>query len=115
MSFEIDICDNHPEQSVDVTALKTAVQHALRTEEVQAAVLSVTIVDNAKIHELNRDHLAHDYPTDVISFQLDWSAPHADAPAIEPVGRSRGAAIEGEIVVSQETAAYLVETECRFR
>lgn len=104
MSFEIDICDNHPEQSVDVTALETAVQHALRMEEVQAAILSVTIVNDATIHTLNRDHLAHDYPTDVISFQLEWSSPDADAPPIEPAGRSRGAAIEGEIVVSLDYA-----------
>ncbi|HVY60053.1 MAG TPA: rRNA maturation RNase YbeY, partial [Planctomycetota bacterium] len=31
---------------------------------------SVAIVDDPTIHALNREHLAHDYPTDVISFGL---------------------------------------------
>ncbi|MCR9199147.1 MAG: rRNA maturation RNase YbeY [Planctomycetaceae bacterium] len=104
MSFEIDICDNHPEQSVDVTALKGAVEHALSVEEVRTAVLSVTIVDDATIHQLNRDHLAHDYPTDVISFQLEWSALESDEPPLQATGRSRGASIEGEIVASLDYA-----------
>lgn len=104
MSFEIDICDNHPEQSVDVTALQSAVEHALRMEEVQAAILSVTIVDDATIHQLNRDHLDHDYPTDVISFQLDWSSPEHSEPPQTPTGRSAGSAIEGEIITSLDYA-----------
>ena len=104
MSFEIDICDNHPEQSVDVTALRAAVEHALRVEEVRAAILSITVVDDPTIHTLNRDHLDHDYPTDVISFQLDWSAADRDQPSLTDTRRSAGAAIEGEIVTSLDYA-----------
>lgn len=110
MSFEIDISDNHSDQSVDVPALLSAVEHALKMEEVDSAVLSVTIVDDPTIHELNRDHLQHDYPTDVISFQLDWSHDELDAPPMTPRRRSAGAAVEGEIVTSLDYARQFAPT-----
>ncbi len=51
--------------------------------------VSVAIVDDATIHQLNRSYLQHDYPTDVLSFPL-----HREANRLE-----------GEIIVSADTAA----------
>jgi len=53
--------------------------------------LSVAVIDDASIHEINREFLEHDWPTDVIAFPL------SDA--------------EGEVVVSAERAL----TEARER
>jgi probable rRNA maturation factor len=72
MSYEIDISNRQQTVPVDFEALRAAVQRGLKTEQVRSAVLSISLVDNATIHVLNRDHLQHDYPTDVISFQLDF-------------------------------------------
>lgn len=72
MAFEIDISNRQQVLSVDCDVLQAALERTLELEHVASAVLSVSIVDNAAIHVLNRDHLAHDYPTDVISFQLDF-------------------------------------------
>jgi probable rRNA maturation factor len=71
--FEIDISNQQDRIPVDTERLQQAVLVALKLEAVQSAVLSISIVDNATIHEINREHLQHDYPTDVISFQLDFS------------------------------------------
>ncbi|MCD0459627.1 rRNA maturation RNase YbeY [Roseiconus lacunae] len=60
--------------------------------------LGVRVTDDATIHIINREHLNHDYPTDVISFPYSDDAPH----------------LEGELVVSIETAnenALQYETE----
>lgn len=72
MSYEIDISNRQQVVPVDLEALRAAVQSALEIEQVRSAVLSISLVDNATIHTMNRDHLQHDYPTDVISFQLDF-------------------------------------------
>lgn len=52
---------------------------------------SISIVDDPTIHELNRTHLDHDWPTDVISFVFE---PHPTR-------------IDGEIIASADTARKL--------
>lgn len=71
-AFEIDISDRQSALVFDGNSLRDAVLRALALEHVASAVLSISIVDNAAIHVINRDHLQHDFPTDVISFQLDF-------------------------------------------
>lgn len=71
-TFEIDISNRQSALPVDENSLHAAVLKALAIEQVSSAVLSISIVDNSAIHVINRDHLQHDYPTDVISFQLDF-------------------------------------------
>lgn len=51
--------------------------------------VSITVVDDAEIHRVNRDFLRHDEPTDVIAFDL---ADGVDA------------SVAGEVVVSAECA-----------
>ncbi|CAN5859860.1 rRNA maturation RNase YbeY [soil metagenome] len=54
-----------------------AVESVLRAERTRDANLSITFVTDRRIARLNREHLAHDGPTDVISFGF---APAAGAP-----------------------------------
>ena len=84
-------------------------------------MISVSIVDNAAIHAINREHLQHDYPTDVISFQLDFAIPGdgddfeddddstVEHQSVEPRSelRAQGAMIEGEIIASAQMAVDL--------
>ena len=102
---EIDIHVAWTDQPIDVDNLRAALQHALAEEQVGSAILSVTIVDNESIHAVNQDHLQHDFPTDVISFALEWTHPEHTEPGSGAVDRSVGAAIEGEILVGGEYAA----------
>lgn len=107
---EIDISLEWHDQPVDVEQLRAALEHALEIEQVSSAILSVTIVDNKSIHSINRDHLQHDFPTDVISFGLEWLHPKKEAPDSQPTHRAAGASIEGEIVVGGEYAAEAAES-----
>lgn len=72
---------------------ETARRHALS----EAAEVSLTLVDDEQIHELNRDYRGVDRPTDVISFALE----EGDEPAI--IG-GPAEMLLGEIVISMETA-----------
>jgi probable rRNA maturation factor len=54
-------------------------------------VVTVVVVDDPTIHDLNRRHLDHDYPTDVLSFAIE----------------QRDGYIEGDIVASADTAARM--------
>lgn len=68
--------------------LREIVARTLELEGVREAAIGVALVDDEYIQQLNRRHLGHDCPTDVISFPYNNSE----------------AAIEGDIVVSVETA-----------
>ena len=57
------------------------------------ALLSVLIVDDAAIQEINRDYLHKDQPTNVISFAMQ----EGDGAGIQPQ-------LLGDVVISAETA-----------
>jgi probable rRNA maturation factor len=86
--YQIDVTNRQESLPVDPAALRQAVAAVLEGERVAQAEISLAIVSDREIHELNRRFLDHDEPTDVLSFPLE----HAP-------GR-----FEGEIVVSAETA-----------
>ncbi|HSG47691.1 MAG TPA: rRNA maturation RNase YbeY [Longimicrobiales bacterium] len=50
--------------------LEAAVRAVLSRHDVHDGEISVALLDDGDIRALNRDHLGHDYPTDVLSFAL---------------------------------------------
>lgn len=50
--------------------LRRAVETALQDHGADAAEISVTLLDDVAIQALNREHLDHDWVTDVVSFAL---------------------------------------------
>jgi probable rRNA maturation factor len=82
----------HNQQSrhpVDRERLAEGVRRVLAGEGIGAATVSLAVVDDATMHQLNRQFLNHDYPTDVLTF---------------PLGEEEGA-LDGEIVISADYAA----------
>ena len=88
--------------TADEADLRSLTLYTLAAEGVAEPVaLTVVLVDDPTIHELNRQYLAHDEPTDVITFVLDEKK--TDAPFILP---GEGAFRQlGEIYISCERAA----------
>ncbi len=72
-----------PEKTLVETVRCVLLDHMVKRGEV-----SLAIIDDATMQRLNRTHLQHDYPTDVLSFLL-----HRDQDMLE-----------GEVIVSAETA-----------
>ena len=86
--LKIEIANEQDSLSVDAERLRQAALAVLRDAGVEASELSIAVVDDPTIHDLNRRFLEHDYPTDVLSFLLERD----------------GSRLEGEIVVSADTA-----------
>ncbi len=55
---------------VDPAAVRVAATRALEARRVADAEVSVTFLDDDAIRALNREHLGHDRPTDVLAFAL---------------------------------------------
>lgn len=75
--------------SVSRARLAAAVAAVLRAERAGPALVSVTLVTRRRIAAMNRRHLGHAGPTDVISFAFN-----------DPAG-----AVIGDVYVSPEVAA----------
>ncbi len=84
----VEITNEQDCLSLDVERLRQAAMEILAAEFSGQATISLAVVDDPTIHRLNREYLAHDYPTDVLSF---------------PFGRDEQT-LDGEVVVSAETA-----------
>lgn len=59
---------------IDTTLLEAAVRHTWRAEGRGSGEVSVTLLDDDAIAELNRTYLGRDGPTDVIAFTLSEGA-----------------------------------------
>jgi probable rRNA maturation factor len=87
--IEVEISNTQCHVQVDPVTVDQLVRVVMAAEDRPRGSISIALVDNATIHAINRAHLGHDWPTDVISFPLNGP----DAPVLA-----------GELVVSAEMA-----------
>lgn len=93
--IQIAITNEQSVLNVDEDRLCLAVRTVLEDAGRSVAQISVAVVDDPTIHQLNRKYLNHDYATDVLSFVLE------EGTHDEP--------FEGEVIASAETAVAAAE------
>ena len=87
--IRVEIANEQKHVKVDRRRLKAAVRGVLEYEGFERGEISLAVVDDARIAELHGAYLDDPTPTDVLSFPLETT----------------GGFLEGEIVVSAQTAA----------
>lgn len=102
--YEVEIDDSQKVLKVDPRRLVDVVRSVLAAEKCVSASISLAIVDNEMIHELNVRYLQHDFPTDVLSFLLEEELDPDSLPIPKGSPRGCGKRIEGEIILSAEMA-----------
>jgi len=85
--YNVVIINDSTHTRIPKAKITQAVIHTLQGESVEAADICIILLNDDKIHEMNREFLQHDYPTDVITFPLEQTP------------------LEGEIYISIDTAA----------
>lgn len=85
MKIDVQVDDEAPASADEI---RRAIEHTLASEAADLHV-SVAVVDDPTIHRVNREHLAHDYPTDVLSFDL----------------RGDDEGVDAELIISHDTAS----------
>lgn len=84
-------------RDVDSRALVASAKRLLGAVGESGASLSLTLVGDAEMRAINRDHRGKDRSTDVLSFSLD-----GESPAPDPGNDSER--LLGDVVISVETA-----------
>ena len=87
--IQIELTNQQDQHPVDAERLVAAVRGVFQGEGLKRAEISIAVVDDTTIHQLNVQYLNHDYPTDVLSFVLQREEDYVD----------------GELIVSADTAA----------
>lgn len=91
--MDIQIDNRQNQFPLDETNLRKAAQAILNDLEYPEAELSIVLVDDTEIHDLNRQYLNHDRPTNVISFPMQ----EGEFTEINPN-------LLGDVVISVDTA-----------
>jgi probable rRNA maturation factor len=91
--IDVLVAQEQDRHAVDEQRLIAAAREVVQSGGYREGEISIAVVDDPQMHELNRRHLNHDYPTDVLSFVFE-----ADD------GR-----LEGEIIVSADYASREAE------
>lgn len=68
MSLDVSVSTNGVRSAIAQSAIVDASRATLRAENITNALVSITLLDRAGIARMNRTHLGHSGPTDVISF-----------------------------------------------
>ena len=99
--------ESESDQTFPTDLLECAARAVLDLSGIPDADLSIVLVDDARIQTLNRDFLAHDAPTDVLSFPADETDPETGRRYLgdvvislaraEEQARERGHAAEAEM------------------
>jgi probable rRNA maturation factor len=95
MALTIEIADQQSTHTLDFKRLIAAARQVLKEAGIRSGEISIAVVTDQRMQELNFQYLAHDFPTDVLRFVLDLDA---------PAGR-----LDGQIIVSAEYAAREAE------
>jgi probable rRNA maturation factor len=93
--MRISIASPQETVPIDRARLRQVARAVLEGEGVTEAEISLAVVDNPTIHQLNNRYLKHDEPTDVLSFPLS-----------EPGARK----LAGELVIGAEVAKEQAES-----
>lgn len=91
MDFEIS---NLTEEKVPLDLMEKVIKKTEEKLDIEDSIVSITIIDNERIHEINRDYRGIDRPTDVISFAF----------MDEDINPENGLTNLGEIYISIEKA-----------
>jgi probable rRNA maturation factor len=80
MSLVVHVAADGVRPALSAARIGELARSVLRAERVRDAMLSIALVSPRAMAALNREHLGHDGPTDVISF--GFARPHDGAPVV---------------------------------
>ena len=105
--YRIDVADQQS-HAINHQRIVEAICLILEDHHYQQAQISVALVDDETIHQLNRQYLQHDYPTDVLSFLLDSGDDYLEGEIIVSTDTAQGFACQLQISLEQELLLYII-------
>lgn len=96
-------CVKLPKRTIERAVAQIASDYGWEDGEI-----SIAIVDDAEIHQVNLEYLNHDYPTDVISFDTTESESFLEGDLIASAQTAHRIATENQWPAPQELLLYII-------
>ena len=93
--FLLEILNEQDELDVDLEKVREVCERILADHEITSGKINVVLVDSDTMRQFNKDFLQHDYPTDSISFPVEY--------------RQNEGYLEGEVLACAEIAQERAE------
>ncbi len=106
--IDLEIEYHTPSSIDDSPRYHQAAEWILNHFKLKSLTASISIVDDPTIHRLNREHLDHDWPTDVISFVFDIDDGHIDGEIIASIDTAARLAQKANWPISDELLLYII-------
>jgi probable rRNA maturation factor len=88
--LHVEVASELPRSPLALGTIRRLAEHVLRAERIPQAHVSIALVHRRRIARLNREHVGHDGPTDIVTLE------HARSVA--------GAPVVGEVYIAPEMA-----------
>ena len=105
--LQVEVANRQTEHTVDEDRLVTAVRTVLEGEQFRTGEISIAVVNDDEMRQLNRQYLQHDYATDVLSFVLDADDKKIDGQLIVSVDTAARSAIDFGWSAAEELLLYV--------
>ncbi len=96
-------CVKLPKRTIEQAVAQIASDYGWEDGEI-----SIAIVDDAQIHQVNLEYLKHDYPTDVISFDTTESESFLEGDVIASAQTAHRIATENQWPAPHELLLYII-------
>ncbi|MCY3006031.1 MAG: rRNA maturation RNase YbeY [Planctomycetota bacterium] len=96
-------CVKLPKRTIEQAVAQIASDYGWQDGEI-----SIAIVDDAQIHQINLQYLNHDYPTDVISFDTTESETFLEGEVIASADTAHRIATQNGWLASHELLLYII-------
>jgi probable rRNA maturation factor len=106
--LRIDVALDHEPFAVDAERLREAVRRVLSDHGKKKGSVSLAVVDDATIHEVNRRFLNHDEPTDVVTFVLEEGEGNIDGEIVLGADVAARVAAELHVAPADELLLYVI-------
>jgi probable rRNA maturation factor len=106
--IQVTLANEQSRHQVDESKLIEAAKAVVLDSQFASATISLAIVDDDTMHQLNRQYLEHDYPTDVLSFVLEDDDSHLEGEVIASADTASAVACELGVSPDQELLLYVI-------
>jgi probable rRNA maturation factor len=106
--FNISLANEQSSHTVNERQLIDAAAAVLCDSVFETATVSIAVIDDNAMQQLNRQYLNHDWPTDVLSFALEDNGRHLEGEIVISADTAASAALELDISATAEQLLYVI-------